>query len=214
MTTGQLIVSMSMSMLTLTASTAAAEASAAAPPPATVSAARQISLGVEAVGGVMLFASDNPFSFGLQPGESFGACFDVNFGQVLPVGPWALEPMAELRWQYSRSARGTQSFSVEAHHQALSLAPGLALRMGADSPWLLFGQVGAGADVITVTAAAAETNSQSMAGIQGLVQYGGGVRFAPKVAGAVGLALRLEVMRVHRDLQGDTWVGAGAGVSF
>lgn len=200
-----------VSVLVLAAPMAEAEVSAA-PAQAAVSEARRISLGVEALGGVMLFSSLNPFSFGLQPGWSFGACADLNFGQVLPVGTWGLELMTELRWQYSKFARGTQLFSLETHHQAVTLAPGLALRLGAGSPWLLFAEVGAGAEVVTVQAAFGESTSQALAGVQGLVQYGGGLRFAPRRTGVLGLTLRLEVMRVHRDLQGDTWVGLGAGV--
>lgn len=167
----------------------------------------RIGLSAEALGGVMLFSSLNPFSFGLQPGASFGAAADVNFGRVLPVGNWGLEPTAELRWQYSRLTGGTNSFVSEAHHQAVTLLPGVALRFGRSSPWLLFAQVGAGAELVTVVG-----NDLSGTGMRGLFAYGGGIRFAPNRSGA--FSLRLEVMRVHRDLRGDTWVGLGAGMKF
>jgi hypothetical protein len=145
----------------------------------------------------------------------YGARLTWDIGRIFPEGALRQALFIDLQYLGTNFQDGTKEIFTSTHFNYLTIAPAYAFPFGEGSPYAFFLQLGGGIAIMD-SPLTADGVVTANSGVEGIFQYGLGIRGRPRLGSdsSLRLTFRVDVTRFRRGYADDTYVGGGVGLGF
>lgn len=173
-----------------------------------------VGLAFEGLVGAMLIQSSR--GQWVEGRLGYGGRFTWEFGRTFSSDDvWREALFADVTYAYAVLHDGTSQIYDDSNYHYLTLAPAYQFPFGAGSPYGFYFQLGGGA-AYEYTVLHAGLTATPVVGLKPVIQYGAGLRGSPRLfeGAPFRVSFRLELTRLHRGYEDDTFLGGSFGIAF